>query len=353
MLFAKAPLITSRQMTFLVPLLVLFLSTGLVISKCQELHRRRVEGVRCGPVELRFVVKHLDGTPVSDFSPAKVQVHFADGPVDIVSLNSFAWQTNKDAVSDLLFVLPPFGNAAVPRDVKAIAQALTRRDNFRFKAAVLSPDGNQSSFTSDAVTLQSDLRRAIEIRKAASLKQWKTSELQAFLTLRSLPGRHVIIRLFDQRNPQRLPLKAALTADRTLEVAASYDLAPIYEQDPPQEVARSIPGGDASAVHFEASPDLLGIEQSRQMQAASDAQGRAWNYRFEVNRKSAGGAESTVEALLDDVLRDASSTYDLIVQPNYACPKATLRPVSIEPTDPTLRIFGPQAIQMIPIKAVP
>ena len=353
MLFAKAPLITSTQTTFLVPLLVFFLSTGLVVSKCQDLHRRRLEGVRCGPVELRFVVKHLNGTPVSDFSPVKVQVHFADGPVDIVSLNSFAWQTNKDAVSDLLFVLPPFGNAAVPRDVKAIAQALTRRDNFRFKAAVLSPDGNQSYFTSDAVTLQSDLRRAIEIRKAASLKQWKTSELQAFLTLRSLPGRHVIIRLFDQQNPQRLPLKAALTADRTLEVAASYDLAPIYQLDSLQEAARSIPGGDASAEHSSVFPDLLGVEQSRQMQAASEAQGRAWTRRSEVNRLSAGGTESDVGALLADVLRDASGTYDLIVQPRYACPSPVLRPVSIESTDPALRIYGPQAIQMIPIKAIP
>lgn len=314
----------------------------------QLLKRRNPDDPQCAPVELRFVAKHSDGALETKLVPAQIEVRFADGVVDVVSMRSFAPEKDSQSTTDILFVIPPMADVGSPRDVQDIISTLSHHDEFKFRAAVLSPDGNRSDFTPDLATLKSDLTRAVLMNNLPSVSKWAASELQAFLALRRLDGRHVVVRFFDPANPHLFLLKAALVRDTTLEVAASYDIAVVYALQPPIDTGMSIPGGDGSSSHMDASPDTLGFEQSLQMQAASNTQATAWKERFAQNRSSAGRTEPSASALLNDVIKDAAGTYDLVVQPRYACPDHALRPVWIQPAAKDLLILGPSRIQMIP-----
>ncbi len=61
-----------------------------------------------------------------------------------------------------------------------------------------------------------------------SLEDWQHDELDAFLTLHRLEGRHIIIRLFNNDNPHQFRVKDVFMRDLTLDKAASYDIAVLY-----------------------------------------------------------------------------------------------------------------------------
>jgi hypothetical protein len=340
--------LTRRNIAWIAVFLFLLAVTSLQVALCQKLRRRNAHSPLCSAVELRIVAKHNDGSPVTDLSPSQFEAWFIDGSADVVSLHSFSPAHDPAGITSILLVLPPFANTGTPSDIKGVVAVLAHHEEFRFQAAVLSPDGKLTPFSSDLGALRDGLQQAIRAKKTLPIDKWKSSELSAFLKLRRLPGRHVIVRAFDERNPHRFAIKDEVARDATLEVAASYDIATLYSLLTPVNDNLTIPGGDASAEHIDQMPDVLGINQSAQLQILSQEQGATFARRSDFNRYTPGKTEASLVELIQDVIDDGASTYDLVMQPHFACPDTSLRPFWISPNIRNLRIFSPSAIQMIP-----
>ncbi len=210
--------------------------------------------------------------------------------------------------TNILYVIAPL--AGVTKDtVRKIVNASIHADNFQWNGAVLSPDGKLSAFSLDPLQQQQALLRAIDGKiKAQSRSRWPIFEEQAYLALRSQPGRHVILMLTNPDNEYRSESKHDFKEDRTLEVLSSLDITQIYRLTRPVPLRAIIPMGDASTLHEDIGPNDHGPEQLLQVQRASQQQ-QALAFEQMRWQSTGGRTETSLDKLLKDIIDDAAGTY--------------------------------------------
>lgn len=321
-------------------------------SGAQTLHRRDEPGTWCAPVEIRLAAKLQDGS-AAKLTAGDLKVWFDGGSASVVSASSFASVDGAGGMTDLLFVRAPYAEFGSPVELAGIVNTLARAEGFRFRAAVLGPDGAVSDYFSELEVLSGRLKDAGSEKHALrEMRRWVPAEERAFVGLRHLPGRHVIVRLFNDANPLGFQVKNNFAMDRSLDFFASLDLAMTYRLLSPLDVAYSIPRGDASeeAPMRGEAPDSRAVEQTERLQGASQLQSQVWAQRDYWSRWSAGGAEVSTAELMRDVIRDHAAGYDVVVQPHFACVAGRMRAVYASTSDKDVRLFVPRAVQMIPYK---
>ena len=180
--------------------------------------------------------------------------------------------------------------------------------------------------------------------------KWPGYEEAAFLALRHLEGRHVIVDLRDPVNIFHSQAKENFKTDRTFERLAAYDMTQIYGLVAPILNGAGIPVGDASTEH---PPDGIGATdydamQLQQMRDLSSAQDEESAERNPDTDPTGGRREETLNALFTDILNDAPGSYDAIVQSLADCVAGQVYSVDLTPKLKGVRIFGPNFIQLIP-----
>jgi hypothetical protein len=315
----------------------------------QVLRRRSSDATQCQKIQFHVSAKRNDGAPLTSLRAQDLNVAFPYGAAEIVSVTNAAQEIGPGGNTNLLFVIPPFSGVG-DGEIEPLLKPLAQTDSFRFSAVVLGPDG-VSAQAVDLVTLKKYLQRAISLKTHlwSSPSLWLAAEQKAFLRLRRERGRHVIVRLMLSRNPSHNRNKDVFINDTSMDTYAATDLAEVYHLLVPMSLGETIPMGDAAAEHIDAGPDTLGIEQTSQLQAAIQHQATLWTERAFWNIHTAGGAEDSAEMLIKDVIRNLSSSYEVIVQPRFPCSGAGFRAVDVRTELRDVRLFAPSAIQLIPI----
>jgi len=317
------------------------------ILECQELKRRAETVPSCPPTHVRFTARSSDGLPVSGLSATELRVYFDAGAATILSLQSGASDKVVTPDTNVLFVVRPYSDLNEDT-VKALIKRIEKADNFRMNAAVLAPDGSISPFTRDPEELRASLRSATSSHRQRNRTEWPFAERDGFLAIRRLPGRHVIFDLTSPANPYRSEVKKSFLDDLTLDILAAYDMAQIYRLVQPVPLDNSIPMGDASAKHSDIGPENHSAQQMQEVQVASLHQYFLWLRKQPLGASSGGRNDESVEALFDDLLKDAPGTYDLLVRPGFACRLGAFYRVTIAFHRAGVRLFAPSLIQMVP-----
>jgi hypothetical protein len=312
----------------------------------QELKRRTAEGHVCEPLHIHMTARTSDGAPVRGLSAKDLNVFFDGGSATIVSLQSGASNGTVRPETNVLFVVRPYSDLN-GKTVNALIQRIKRADNFDIHAAVLARDGSISPFTQDPEELRAALNHAINRRhRQKSLREWAMAELDGFLAIRRLSGRHVIFDLTSPANPYHSAAMNRFMNDSTLDILATYDMAQIYRLVESVPLSTSIPMGDASTLHVDIGPENHAAAQVQQLQDASQRQSFLWLQKQpSIN---GGRNDESVEALFEDVLLDAPGSYDLMVQPEFGCrPNAFYRD-TITSRRIGVHLFAPSVVQMMP-----
>ncbi|MEO8736360.1 MAG: hypothetical protein ABI380_07445 [Edaphobacter sp.] len=175
------------------------------------------------------------------------------------------------------------------------------------------------------------------------MNDWPFFERNGFLSLRRLPGRHIILKLANPANELHSMAITNFNNDQTLELLAVYDMAQVYQLMRPVPVAAIIPGGDASKDLY------IGMtSQLREIQKASASQSESWEKKRLEDARTGGKTEDLLETLLNDVVQDASGSYDLLVRPATACKAGYFYNIVITSKRPGAQIIAPASIQFIP-----
>jgi hypothetical protein len=303
----------------------------------------------CPRTHIRLTARTKDGLPSGALKLQDFRVDFTQGTAAIVSVSDGTPKKADSPDTDILFAIPPFSdlNDSI---TKQLMRALAKADNFKFKLAILAPDGSITPFTSDLALVRRKLAEAISGKKRSLGRDaWPAAEQKAFLTLRVLPGRHAIVNLMAPSKLRESGEKQGFRNDMTLDFLAQYDMTQVYRLVTPVPIGLNIPGGDASG---EGSGFFVGSDpawQLQQVQAASAAQDAFWAAKRFYATPTGGRAEDSIETLLQDVLADSRGTYDLVVQPKFECRVGAMYSVAVSLQKPGILIFAPSAIQMLPI----
>lgn len=320
------------------------------IGQPQHLHQRDPPDEWCGQLDLRMVAKLSNGSAAT-LTAGDLQVSFERGVADVSSLTSFADLHGEDGKTDILFVVPPFSDFGSTSDVNGIVKTLAHAESFQFRSSVLGPSGHASSYTNDLAELDKQLNSAVKASYSGhGLSQWELAERTAFIQLRNLPGRHVIVRLFRTRGVPQAE-KRVFMLDSTLDVLASLDIAVVYRLLKPVNLSSSIPGGDAStqaSISGEV-PDSHGVRQTEQLRTATQSQAELWAQQHYWDTSTAGGAASSTMELMHLLIKDNASSYKLVVRPHFSCKDSGLQTVKVESSRTGARIFAPQAVPMTPV----
>ena len=328
-------------------------SLGTLIALACGLQAQNVQDTRltdCPAAHLRFTARRNDGSPAAGLRPSDVRVWFGGAVVQALSLKNGV--ASKDAVTDtdILFVVPPFFRLNRYSIASLIAR-IRSADNFHIVAAVLAPDGAVSGFSDDPEKLDSELGHAISTHlRHSSWRMWPGHEAAAFVKLGDLPGRHVIIDLQDPANPFRSPVKSSFIADRTMERLALFDGSQVYGLVNSVPSDALIPSGDASTIHSDIGPENHGAEQLQQVQRASREQSNLWAEKNAMNNLTGGRKDETLDEIFQEVLNDAAGSYDAVALPVRDCIAGRVYSVNVTSTVVGVRVFGPNAVQMIPVK---
>jgi hypothetical protein len=335
---------TSRHCMALFVGLISFLAAQ---TPAQELKRHLPLTSPCPPVHLRVSARNGDGSPATSLRPQDFRVLFLEGEASVISAVSGVSTQASKPVTNILFVVAPYSDLKEVA-VRTIYATLIKADNFLFNTAVLSPDGTSTAFSTDLELLETHLQATLNLHiSTLSGDRWPFAERNSFMALRKLPGRHVIVELRDPANPYHSTVKARFDNDATLEALIPYDMAQIYRLVDPVLASALIPMGDASTLHTDIGPENHGAWQLQEVQRASAAQSYVWAQQNLI-AQSGGRAEGTVDALLQDILRDAPAAYDLLAQPSFPCRLGGMYPVLVSARSQNIRIFGPQQVQIVP-----
>jgi hypothetical protein len=315
----------------------------------QTLQSRPAVSGSCPRTHIRLTVRTENGLPVGALKARDFRVHFPQGTAAIVSIEDGTPKKTDTPDTDILFVVPPFSdlNDSI---TNPLMQALAKADNFKFKLAVLAPDGSITPFTSDLALVRRKLTEAVSMQMGLGRDAWPAAEQKAYLTLRALQGRHVIVNLMAPSLLHESVEKRGFRNDMTLDWLALYDMTQVYRLVTPVPLGFTIPGGDASgegSVFFGGGSDPAW--QLQQLQAASAAQDASWAVKRFYAAFTGGRAEDSIKTLLQDVLADSRGTYDLIVKPHFECRIGEMYSVTVSTRKPGVRIFAPSVIQMLPI----
>ena len=320
----------------------------------QALHHREDREPRCPAIDVRLTAKLPSGIGYRTLTAADLRVSFPNAPGQVLALNTFVDPKDPNAVTDILFVVSHFSSFTGTGDLQDIISTLARHETFRFRAAVLGPEGTLSPFSADLKQLQAALAQAAKRKPHGTydISTWQAMQQKAFLQLRHLDGRHVIVLFSVPPSPIPNHTKNAFTADFSMDQFAQFDFAQIYHLLNPPTVSASIPGGDASTEHAmdTQDPDALAFGQGSQLQQAIALQDATWATQHFWNTRTAGRAETTLPALLTDLIDDTASTYNLLVQPMFDCSGTGFFPVTFSSLVPHVTLFGPSTTQMIPSK---
>jgi hypothetical protein len=212
----------------------------------QTLQRRSAVSGNCPRTHIRLTARTKDGLPSGALKLQDFRVDFTQGTAAIVSVSDGTPKKADSSDTDILFAIPPFSdlNDSI---TKPLVRALAKADNFKFKLAVLAPDGSVTPFTSDLALVRRKLADAISGKKRSLGRDaWPAAEQKAFLTLRVLPGRHVIVNLMAPSKLRESGEKQGFRNDMTLDLLAQYDMTQVYRLVMPVPIGLGIPGGDAS-----------------------------------------------------------------------------------------------------------
>lgn len=329
-------------------------------STPQDLKRRDQKEDWCGPVRLRIAAKLRDGS-AADLAPTELRIEFDRGVSTVVSARSFATLDGDEGSTDILFVIAPHSEFGATTEIHGIVNTLARAEGFHFRAAVLGPDGDASSYSEEPGKLDEKLRAAVESRHwVREMRRWVLAEESAFLVLRHQPGRHVIVRLFRGDGLHSLVQRNFLM-DGSMEKFAATDLTMIYRLLAPVNLALSIPEGDAAGTMDQSAlsrlPDanIVGQDseagrQRLQIEVASQAQANLWARQSYWGTQTAGGAASDTVTLMQKMIADHRAGYEVIVQPHFACRDAGLHAVRVMTTKNDVMVFGPQLVQLVSIE---
>jgi hypothetical protein len=313
-------------------------------STAQSLVRENSSS-NCPPTHIRFTARAQDNVPAADLKPSDVRVWFGGAPANIVSLISGVSNKSSTPNTDILFVVAPF-----PRlnqdSIEKLIKNIVRADNFHFDTAVLAPDGKLSHFSSDPEELHAALLHTISGHlRRRTRSEWPPYEEAGFMALRKIPGRHVIVDLTDPANPYHSREKESFGEDHILEYLALFDMSQIYKLIDPVPTSASIPMGDASTVHVDIGPGNHSLEQMQEVANASETQSQIWSQ----TNTTGGRYDETLDALFEDILKDAPGSYDSIVQATTSCEPGRIYSVNVTSRVPGVRLFGPNSTQVIPV----
>jgi hypothetical protein len=327
-------------------------SMALAATVCfgQTLKRRSSSSEACLETHVRFTARKKDGSPASGITTKDLRISFTLGGVDLVSIKDGMGSRLDKPYTNILLVVPPYADLNDSL-IKTLVKKLMIADNFRLNVSVLGPDGSLSPFTTDLGIVQSALnisasRTTHWIRKS----QWPPKELEAFIALRKLPGRHILVFLMNESGLHESREKMDFRHDQTFDTLAMFDMTQVYRLIRPVPSSLSIPGGDASSGGGASAGGASAIDlqwQLQQVQNASAAQSAFWARKL-YGTASGGRAEDSIGALVDDLLRDASGSYDLVIKPKFKCQEGEMYSLSVSSLTPNVRLFAPQVIQMLP-----
>jgi hypothetical protein len=327
--------------------LICCFSIELAATVCfgQTLKNRPASSGECLETHVRFTARKKDGSPASGITTKDLRISFTLGGVDLVSIKDGMGSRLDKPYTNILLVVPPHADLNDSL-IKTLVRKLIIADNFRLNVSVLGPDGSLSSFTTDLGIVQSALnvstsRTTHWIRKS----QWPPKELEAFIALRKLPGRHIVVFLMNESGLHESREKMDFRHDQTFDTLAMFDMTQVYRLIRSVPSSLSIPGGDASSGGGASGTDLQW--QLDQVQNASAAQSAFWATQLH-GTASGGRAEDSIGALVDDLLKDASGSYDLVIKPKFKCQEGAMYSLSVSSLTPNVRLFAPQIIQMLP-----
>lgn len=309
----------------------------------------------CAPTHIRFTARHFSGKtigePVGNLTKDQLIVWLGSHKATILALANGLSSKAARVYTDILVVVPPFSGVEEP-SVNKLIKMIAGEDNFSVRLAVLAPDGRLAPFTSDLTEVRTNLMQAISPHvHYRSRTKWPVYEEAAFMSLRKLPGRHVIVLLCDPSNPFHSEVKKSFNHDRTLDSLALFDASQIYRLLEPSSLDLTIPMGDASTEHMDIGPDNHAAYQAGQVSGAAEDQDRLWAQRNPASVASGGRDEADVDTLFKDIFQDAAGSYDSIVQGSPPCEIGRIYPANVSPTVPNIHIFGPTQIQLIPATA--
>ena len=253
----------------------------------------------------------------------------------------------------MLFVLPPLNSSGSEQVFQDVLSTLAHADHFRFRAAVLDSKGTLTAFTDNFSALQQEFKAAATAKGVTSYQEWVRIEEKAYLALRHMDGRRVIVRLFSPENPNHSMAKTRFAYDYSMDTYAALDGAQVYRLLQPVGPGAIIPFGEAAS-EPQACFGSTGLRQRDQVEESSRDQSAHWATKATWNLRTSGRAEETAKGLIEDVIRDNAATYRLTIQPSFACPDAArFRPVHIAVMRNDVHLFSPTAIQMIPLMSKP
>ncbi len=301
----------------------------------------------CPPIHLRATARFRDGSPVSGLDVSDFIVRFPKGSGTVLAVDSGAPRKPASPFTNILFVVPPYSELS-DTTYRPLLRRLARADNFRFNMAVLRPDGEVTPFTDDFQHAEAAMREASTANKVVTREIWPSKELSAFDVLRKLPGRHIVFRLLvpDLDRPKRM--QAVFRNDSTMEGIAQYDGAQVYQLADPVDIRLAIPSGDASSSHPLDEVDADGrFDQQIRGRLAEEQQNKIWLQR-RMGTASGGRSESSIQTLVEELIADASGSYDLTVQGRFTCRVGAMYPVRVAAARPDVMIYAPIEIQEIP-----
>lgn len=300
--------------------LSLLFASSMFIMQAQVLIKRHPDRTDCPDTHLRLTARHPDGSPAT-LRESDLYLWFSLGSADIRSLENDEPAKPNTPDTDVLIVVRPLAGVDTAM-VDAVVRNLHAASGFHWKTAVLAPDGSvtpfmSTSFGNDEGGLRSALTHATASDLTArSSTEWPTAERDAFRQLQKLSGRHVIVELARVVDDSAIPSEeVAYVQDRTLDLAASNDMAQIYRL-----AAAPAPGGTGGA-----TPAPLPA------------------HPYEA---TGGQRATTVDALFHDIVADAPGSYDLVIRPLFSCKPGESYSLRITSFVPDTLLFYPSAIRM-------
>jgi hypothetical protein len=274
----------------------------LPAGNAQVLRQRDPGRTDCPDTHLRLTARHPDGSPAAGLRPQDVYLWFSLGSAEIRTLQSYEPEKANVPDTNVLIVVRP--QAAMDAGMAdAVLRNLHTAARFRWKVAVLAPDGSVSPFLTGAeeAALRAALEHASSRPAAHSIADWTAAERNAFRQLQSRAGRHVIVELAQPAvSPDGSPDEFA--EDRTLDLLARDDMAQIYR-----------------------------------------LAARAAKQQFEA---TGGRTAPTIDALFQAIVADAPGSYDLVLHPLFSCEPGTSYSLRVTSFQPNLQFFYPSAIRM-------
>jgi hypothetical protein len=241
----------------------------------------------------------------------------------------------------VLFVVRP-NAAADPTAVDAVLRNMRAAASFRWKTAVLAPDGSLSSFFGSPVNpdaqlaaLRAALTHAVgsgqqPSHASPSIADWTKAERAAFRQLQARSGRHVIVELVSSpaahppSDPGPRADADAFDQDRTLDLVARDDMAQIYRLAAPTTAVTG----------------QIGVTQS------NVAHSNLTHSNKEQHEATGGSTGQTVDELFRAIVNDAPGSYDLVVHPLFSCQPGTAYSLGISTSRPDTQLFYPSTIRM-------